>query len=205
ALAHAPGAALPAELPRPMLRVNARDAAALAARFALTPGADVLALCPGAEFGSSKQWPAAHYADVARAAVAEGREVWLLGSANDRAAARAIIDALDAEQRPRCRDFTGQTTLAEAIDLLSLAGAVASNDSGLMHVAAALDRPLVVIYGSSSPGFTPPLARRVRTLSLGLACSPCFERECPLGHHKCMLDLDPARVREALADLQAGR
>ena len=74
------------------------------------------------------------------------------------------------------------TSLAQAIDLLSCADAVVSNDSGLMHVASALNRPLVAVYGSTSPGFTPPLADRVETLQLGLDCSPCFDRTCRFGH-----------------------
>lgn len=203
ALAFPAGASLPDPLPPPALRVSETALGALGSRFALLAARRVLALCPGAEFGASKRWPAASYAAVAREALARGEEVWLLGSAHDGPAAAAILQALSGGEREHCRDFTGATTLAEAIDLLSQAHAVVSNDSGLMHVAAALDRPLVVIYGSSSPGFTPPLARRVRTVSLGLDCSPCFQRQCPLGHQKCMLDLEPARVLRALDELRA--
>ena len=201
ALALPPGAPLPDRLPYPALATRP-DIEALRTRFALA-ASPALALCPGAEFGPSQQWPPGHYAALAARAVADGRDVWLFGSANDRPAAAAILAALAPAQRQRCRDFTGRTTLAEAIDLLSLAQAVVSNDSGLMHVAAALGRPLVVVYGSSSPGFTPPLATRVRTLALGLDCSPCFARRCPLGHHRCMRELGPERVWRALAELAA--
>ena len=204
ALGLAPGAALPDMLPEPALATRPEDVAALRAKFALAEGA-ALALCPGAEFGPSKQWPPGHYAALAARAIDEGKQIWLFGSANDQQAAADILAALTPAQRERCSDFTGRTTLGEAIDLLSQAQAVVSNDSGLMHVAAALERPLVVVYGSSSPGFTPPLASRVRTLALGLDCSPCFARRCPLGHHRCMRELDPDRVWRALAELAGER
>jgi heptosyltransferase-2 len=154
----------------------------------------VLALAPGAEYGPAKRWPARHFAEIARAHAARGYRVWLVGSAKD-AAITAEVASLAGVA---LADLAGRTSLDEAIDLLSLAARVVSNDSGLMHVAAALDRPLAAVFGSSSPAYTPPLSPRARVISLNLDCSPCFQRECPLGHTNCLQKLDPAQVLAAL-------
>jgi heptosyltransferase-2 len=147
-------------------------------------------LCPGAEFGPAKRWPLRHVADLARQLAARGVAVWLVGSAND-AAAGAEIERLAPGA---ARNLCGHTRLDEAIDVLDSARIVVSNDSGLMHVAAALRKPLVALYGSSSPVYTPPQSRDARILRLDLPCSPCFKRECPLGHFKCMRELSPDAV-----------
>lgn len=159
------------------------------------PQSSIVALCPGAEYGPAKRWPAEYFAEVAQTCLERGQQVWIFGSQKDQGSA-AIIQQLTSNC---CVDFTGKTTLGEAVALLALADTVISNDSGLMHIAAALQRPLVVIYGSSSPGFTPPLSRRVKILSLQLSCSPCFQRECPLHHLKCLRDLSPELVLNAMA------
>jgi heptosyltransferase-2 len=122
-----------------------------------------------------------------------GREVWLIGSDKDRALGAEIARASGEAARNLC----GLTSLDEATDLLASAAVVISNDSGLMHVAAALGRPLVALYGSSSSSYTPPLADSARILKLDLACSPCFKRECPLGHFNCMIQLSPQQVVDA--------
>ncbi|MCF6355930.1 MAG: lipopolysaccharide heptosyltransferase II [Candidatus Polarisedimenticolaceae bacterium] len=154
----------------------------------------VLALCPGAEFGPAKRWPEQHYAELAVRKMEQGWDLWLFGSARDQPVCAKII-----EQAGGGVDLSGRTSLAQAVDLLSLTDAVVSNDSGLMHVAAALNRPLVAIYGSSDPGFTPPLNSRSQVVSLGLDCSPCFKRECPKGHLECLESLTVDLVEEALA------
>jgi heptosyltransferase-2 len=199
ALAYAPGAALPHPLPRPALLVQPQTVRQVRERLQLASGKPVLVLCPGAEFGPAKQWPVQHYTAVARHFLAQGMQVWLMGSSKDSATAAAIVTGTDRHES--VHDLCGRTALGEAVDLLSAASAVVSNDSGLMHVAAALARPLVVGYGSTSAAFTPPLAERVRCLSLQLSCSPCFKRECPLGHLNCLRQLDPDRVITAVNEL----
>jgi heptosyltransferase-2 len=155
-----------------------------------TPSENILALCPGAEYGPAKRWPASYYAEVARHKIAQGWQVWLFGSDKDKAAAEQI----NGETGGGCIDFTGRTSLAEAVALLSLVNTVVTNDSGLMHVAAALDKKIIAIYGSSDPNFTPPLNAKARIISLNLECSPCFKRECPLGHTRCLTDIKPDQV-----------
>ena len=121
--------------------------------------------------------------------------MWIAGSAKDAAVGADIVTAAGGIGINLC----GKTTLAEAIDLMSCASHVVSNDSGLMHVAAALDRPLTAIYGSSSPAFTPPPSAHARIVKIDLACSPCFKRICPLGHFKCMRELGVDTVWQAIS------
>jgi len=153
----------------------------------------VAILCPGAEFGPAKRWPAEHFAALARRLADDGYALWLIGSPNDHAAAAALIAALGSLPRP-VFDLTGRTDLGTAIDLMSVASLVVSNDSGLMHAAAAVDAPLVALFGSSSPTYTPPLSPNARIAKIDIRCSPCFKRECPLGHFRCMRDLSPELV-----------
>ncbi len=180
----------------PALAVEpATEAAALASLELDQPNRPLLALCPGAEYGPAKRWPVEHFAELARRALGRGWAVWLFGSAADREVGAAIGQAAG----PDCLDLTGRTDLGQAIALLALADAVVSNDSGLMHVAAALGRRQIALYGSSSPAMTPPLSSRATVLRLGLPCSPCFERTCPLGHLNCLRGITPAMVAETLA------
>lgn len=201
ALAFPNGAALPDRLPFPELIIDTNARAQLLQRHGLDGGKPILALCPGAEFGPSKRWPEVHYAATAAAMIDRGWRVAIFGSANDRAVAEQITALLPESARAAAVNLAGATRLEEAIDLLSAATAVVSNDSGLMHIAAAVGRPLVVVYGSTSPAFTPPLAQQVKILQIPVDCGPCFQRECPLGHHKCMNELVPAQVLNALNQL----
>ncbi len=195
---------LPKPLPHPNLFVKEESITAALEKLGLDRSkGPILALCPGAEFGPSKRWPPHYYAEVAKQKMAEGWQVWLFGSPKDSETAAEIQKICQADEqhsKASCMDLTGKTRLVEAIDLLSLANLVISNDSGLMHIAAALDKPLIVIYGSSSPKFTPPLSSKAKIVSLGIECSPCFQKNCPLGHFKCMLDLKPSIVMKALAE-----
>jgi heptosyltransferase-2 len=188
--------------PVPRLQVDPVESARCRRLFALAEDWPILALCPGAEFGSAKCWPSRHYGTLAGRYLERGWQVLLIGSDHDREVTRAVREACD--RHPLCLDLAGQTTLAEAVDLLSLADAVVSNDSGLMHIAAALDRPLVAIFGATSPEFTPPLGKRVACESSAIECAPCFQRECPLGHHRCMVETSPGQVEEKLQTLLSG-
>jgi heptosyltransferase-2 len=203
ALAFEPGAELPLPYPKPELRIDPATRDAALARFGLSLDRPVLALCPGAEFGESKRWPSEHYAEVAQARIREGWQVWLFGSKNDHAVGESIRARLIPGLREESVNLSGETSLAEAIDLLSCADAVVSNDSGLMHVAAALNRPLVAVYGSTSPGFTPPLADQVEIVRLGIECSPCFDRTCRFGHYNCLRLLEPDAVIQALGTMSS--
>jgi heptosyltransferase-2 len=194
ALALAPDENLP-EIPLPRLTADRDKARAVLGRLNRDlPAAPVLGLCPGAEYGPAKRWPAEYFAEVAMSKLAEGWEVWLFGSDKDKPETAAV----QSFTQGRCFDLGGQTALAEAIDLLAQTSAVVTNDSGLMHVAAALDRPVVALYGSSDPRHTPPMTPKASVLYLDLSCSPCFERECPLGHLNCLRQLNPERVLAAL-------
>jgi len=203
ALAHAPGAELPKPYPEPRLAIDPASRDAALERFGLSLDRPVLALCPGAEFGEAKRWPAEHYAAVADARLRQGWQVWLFGSQKDSPGGEEIREWVTPGFEEDVCNLAGRTSLAEAIDLLSCASAVVSNDSGLMHVAAALDRPLVAVYGSTSPGFTPPLASQVEVVRLGLECSPCFDRTCRFGHYDCLRLLQPSLVQDALGRLVA--
>jgi heptosyltransferase-2 len=186
------------EIPIPELQVDGVGAASAMDALGLERGrAPLLALCPGAEYGPAKRWPEQYYGELAGEMIGQGWSVWLFGSEKDRAVCKEVNRAAAG----RCVDLSGRTSLAQAVDLMSLADTVVSNDSGLMHVAAALNRPLVALYGSSDPGFTPPLNPRSRVLSLGLDCSPCFKRECPEGHLKCLTELKVEQVARMVREL----
>lgn len=184
-------AELPEILPIPSLVSDTGNAHALLAKLNIpnitTP---VLGLCPGAEYGEAKRWPAEHYAEVANAAIAKGWQVWLFGSDKD----ITVTNQINQLTQNQCINLGGKTKLGDAIDLMALCQTVVSNDSGLMHVAAALDKKLVAIFGSSDPYHTPPLHPDAVIEYLKLECSPCFERQCPLGHLNCLRLIKPARV-----------
>lgn len=185
------GQALPDPLPPPRLITRVERQAELRDQFDIGP-APVLGLCPGAEFGPAKQWPAAHHAELANNALAAGWQVVVLGSGKDSAIAGEICRLAGASDQ--LHDLTGQTSLLDAVDILGLCEHVVTNDSGLMHVACAVGVPVTAVYGSSSPDFTPPLSARASVASLALDCSPCFKRTCPLGHTNCLVQLSPAQI-----------
>ena len=190
-LAVAENAPLP-DIPPPQLSVTKIQNQTTLQRFNLNTDRKCLVLCAGAEYGDAKQWSGEYFAQVANQKIAQGWQVWLLGSKNDSAINQKIHHLI--KDKNACIDLVGKTSLLDACDLLASADCVISNDSGLMHVAAALNKPLIALYGSSDPHFTPPLSDKAQILSLNLACSPCFKRVCPLGHKNCLQQLLPEQV-----------
>ncbi|MGB9094724.1 MAG: lipopolysaccharide heptosyltransferase II [Gallionella sp.] len=182
--------AIPRPLANPRLEVSEAQRDAALHKLGLATDLPVAIFCPGAEYGPSKRWPVPYFAEIAQRLQKHGFAIWLVGSAKD----REIADKIVSMGNPATRNLCGNTDLADAIALLSCAELVISNDSGLMHIAAALNRPMLALFGSSSPQFTPPLSPKAEVVKLDLKCSPCFKRECPLGHFNCMMQLTPDLV-----------
>lgn len=181
--------------PNPRLLADRDNALqALAQLGQNVPSAKILGLCPGAEYGEAKRWPAGYYAEVANTALSYGWQVWLFGSDKD----VTVTQQINQLTKDRCLDLGGKTKLGVAIDLMSLCDTLISNDSGLMHVAAALDKKVIAIYGSSDPYHTPPMHPQAVVEYLGLSCSPCFKRLCPLteadAHLACLKQLTPQSI-----------
>jgi heptosyltransferase-2 len=195
-----PANAAPGEPPRPRLQADGANQQHLLATLGLTRSEPVVALMPGAAFGPAKMWPLQHYCDLATLLTARGLHVWILGAAAEQAAGAAIATAAGA----RARNLCGQTGLDDTVDLLALSAAAVSNDSGLMHVAAAAGTYVIGLFGSTPPEMTPPLTERSHVHFLGLDCSPCKARTCPLGHLNCLREINPqdvlATVEHALAE-----
>ena len=174
---------------QPQLTINSDQQAQSLARLQLNLERPCLALLPGAEYGPAKQWPSAYFRHIAQEAVATGYQVWVLGSAKEAPLGQAIC-----AQLPQAYNLCGQTQLTECIDLLALCEQAISNDSGLMHVAAAVGLVVHAIYGSSSPQYTPPLTEKAHIYWQALSCAPCFKRQCPLGHTQCLHLITPEQV-----------
>jgi len=191
------------ETDRPQLQVDPAATAQTLQRLGLQQGGYVV-FAPGAEFGPAKRWPAAHFAELAARL---DLPVVLLGSGKEAALCDEIATPANAAQAGKCLNLAGQTSLPEALSLIASSHSTVSNDSGLMHVAAALGVPQVAIFGSSSPLHTPPLSDKARVLWLKqdpayqppLDCAPCFARECPLGHTRCLNDISAERVLNLLS------
>jgi heptosyltransferase-2 len=164
---------------------------------------------PGAEYGPAKRWPAAYFAELG---LRTGLPLVLLGSAKEAALCDEIVQRIHQERPKTARNLAGLTDLSQAMALIASSQAMLSNDSGLMHVAAAMGVPQVAVFGSSSPLHTPPLSDKAVVLWLKneasyqppLDCAPCFERSCPLGHMRCLNDLTPERVEQAWREVVSG-
>ena len=185
------GEALP-PVPFPELRLSVENQQALTERLRLSLDRPVIAFMPGAEFGPAKCWPLEHFATLAQQLIASDYRIWVLGSDKDRVAGTQIAEL--AGDSDSLLNLCGETSLEDVVDLLGLAEQAVSNDSGLMHIAAAVGAHVHVIYGSTSPDFVPPLTRKCDIYYLDIECSPCKQRQCPLGHLRCLTEIDPAGV-----------
>jgi len=188
----------------PVLHVEAGMRTEACTEFGLQPG--FLAIAPGAEFGPAKRWPAGHFAEVATGFLLRNpsQKAVLFGGPKDSGFCGEILGLLPLDLQTRASSLAGKTSLAQAVALMSAASQLLTNDSGLMHVAAALNVQVHAVFGSSSPHHTPPLSSRAKVYYLNLECSPCFQRECPLGHTNCLKKLDPKMVLEQLVPASQG-
>ena len=185
------------EVPFPSLQVDKQNQQKLLDSLGLKIDKPVVALLPGAEYGEAKRWPLAYYHELAENLLKQDVQIWVMGSEKDRPAGEEICKGNSAI------NLCGQTRLEDSIDLLALCKTAVSNDSGLMHIAAAVGIPLVAIYGSSTPDYTPPLTNRAKIEYLALECSPCFKRQCPLGHTRCLKEIKVETVfKDTLKILQ---
>lgn len=182
---------------KPALSVDDATRIKALKQFQLTQDIPTLAICPGAAFGPSKQWVFERFIDVAKHFVAKGFRVIVLGSKNDAVIANNIATNVGDKVMP----LAGKTNLLDAIALLSTVNAVLTHDSGLMHIACALDRPVVALYGSSSPTFTPPLHPSARIVRHDVGCNPCYKRHCARPSHDCMLAIHSREVIATLGEV----
>ena len=186
---------LPQEAIAPCLVFNERNRESWIVKRKIDKNKCVV-LCPGAEFGPSKCWPVVKFSELADKLVNLGSQIVILGSKNDEERGKQLVENISAENRSRVINLVGETSIPDAIDILSLADIVVTNDSGLMHLAAALNLKLLALYGSSSPLKTPPISNNAIIVTNNVPCQPCFERECPLEHHNCLTGLSVEKVME---------
>ena len=158
-----------------------------------------VALAPGAAYGPAKEWPAAHYAALVDLLAGHDVEAVLVGAPSERARCLEVAGTC----RAGAPVAAGETSVGELVALLALADGFAGNDSGAMHVAGALGRPTVGLFGSTSPARTSPLGPRTRVLYEGIECSPCLARTCRFGHYDCLRRIAPEAVAAALGELGA--
>lgn len=196
ALAAEPDEPLPVPTPHPALRRDPVNAAQLVESLGLDPDRPAVALIPGAAYGPAKRWPVERFRELAARLVADGCQVWVLGAPDERVLGETVVEGLTGPVHNLC----GRTRLEDVVDLASRTRCVVTNDSGLMHVAAASGTGVIAIYGSSSPAYTPPLTERARIVYRALSCSPCFARSCPLGHRDCLYGIDVEAVHRHCLD-----
>jgi len=185
----------PPVIPYPKLEIDANNQQRLLNDLKLTQENPIIGMMPGAEYGPAKQWPISYYQELADKLVADGYQVWVFGSQKERGIGEQIASVGSA-----VTNLCGATRLEDVVDLITLCDNVVANDSGLMHVACATGRNVIAIYGSSSPAYTPPLSQNAEVIYRYLECSPCFKRECPLGHTNCLTGIDSETILAAIKE-----
>lgn len=190
---------VPASIPVPLLVTDPAAGQALLQDLSASKNKSYIAVAPGAEFGTAKRWPVRHYAALVDLLAAKGIGVVVLGSAAD----SEVGEELAALAKSPVLNACGKTTLANVVDLISACAGVVANDSGLMHMSAAIGLPLVAVYGSTSPKLAFPLSEKSAIEILDLECMPCAARHCPLEHHNCMEQLPPQQIFDRLMSLMA--
>jgi heptosyltransferase-2 len=193
ALGSPPGGRLPEEIPYPKIRVDTVNRRRLIDQLGLGTDRPIVGCMPGTEYGPAKAWPVERFGEVARRLADDDHQVWIFGSPGQHALGERIVAAAGG----RASNLCGKTRIEDAVDLISLAQKVITNDSGLMHVAGAVGTRVIAIFGSSSPRYTPPLTHSRTVRYLGLDCSPCFERKCPLKHYRCLQEISADEVYAA--------
>jgi heptosyltransferase-2 len=182
------------DIPKPALTIDPGNQTRLKREFGLNTDKPVIAMMPGAAFGPAKMWPTEYFAELAKMLVNEGMQVWIIGSEGEKALGEQIRIAAGSHTTNLC----GKTGLADTPDLFAMTKATVTNDSGLMHIAAAVGSHVITIYGATGPDFTPPLTDQKTIHFLGLECSPCYERECPLEHLNCLRKISPDLIYKSL-------
>ncbi len=190
---------LPLKILTPELNIDETKRHVAAIKLGVSESSPAVALMPGAEFGPSKCWPAEYFGELALKFSKQGYEVYIFGSKNDFEIGEVVAKASNNVAKNLC----GKTTLEEVVDLISLIRVAITNDSGLMHIAAAVKCPVVAIYGAITPKYTPPLTNKSRIEYLHLDCSPCWKKTCPYGHYNCLRKLEVDRVFNSASQLLA--
>ena len=187
------------EIPWPSLRVDLINLSKLLKKYSFEQSHESIAICPGAEFGPSKRWPANYYAEVIRHYLSKNWQVFILGSKNDLPVAKVIEDQVPSENKALLFNFTGQTSIEDAVDILSTCDLVLTNDSGLMHVAAAVNVKLLALYGPTSPKFTPPLSKKAKVIQKIEGYEKTREGELEEGYHYGLSMIKPEEVLDSLS------
>ena len=203
AMASAPNAPLLKNLPMPTLHLEVAKVQEAFAALGIGGAQTVVAFAPGAEFGTAKRWPTQHFAALAERILQlkPQAKILLMGSPKDQAVCEEIRTLCADGVRANVLQLAGQTSLDQAIALLAGASVLVSNDSGLMHIASALNRPVIALYGPTDPDHAPPFSASSLALSLRLNCATCKQSDCPLGHHACMRDMTSEMVWQPVQTL----